>query len=243
MGFLPISKEDMQKAGIEQLDFVYVIGDAYVDHPSFGHAIISRLLEAHGYRVGIISQPDWKDDASISVLGMPRLGFLISAGNMDSMVNHYYVSKRHRPGDAYTPGGEAFKRPDHATVVYGNLIRRSYKDVPVIIGGIEASLRRMAHYDYWSDQLKRSILLDSQADILSYGMGEKSIVEIADALNAGIAVKDITFVKGTVYKTRELSSVYDGIMLPLKKCRRRRNAMRTALPSSTRIPILLPERR
>ncbi len=214
MGFLPISKEDMQKAGIEQLDFVYVIGDAFVDHPSFGHAIISRLLEAHGYRVGIISQPDWKDDASISVLGMPRLGFLISAGNMDSMVNHYYVSKRHRPGDAYTPGGEAFKRPDHATVVYGNLIRRSYKDVPVIIGGIEASLRRMAHYDYWSDQLKRSILLDSQADILSYGMGEKSIVEIADALNAGIAVKDITFVKGTVYKTRELSSVYDGIMLP-----------------------------
>ena len=214
MGFLPISKEDMQKAGIEQLDFVYVIGDAYVDHPSFGHAIISRLLEAHGYRVGIISQPDWKDDASISVLGMPRLGFLISAGNMDSMVNHYYVSKRHRPGDAYTPGGEAFKRPDHATVVYGNLIRRSYKDVPVIIGGIEASLRRMAHYDYWSDQLKRSILLDSQADILSYGMGEKSIVEIADALNAGIAVKDITFLKGTVYKTRELSSVYDGIMLP-----------------------------
>ncbi len=214
MGFLPISKEDMQKAGIEQLDFVYVIGDAYVDHPSFGHAIISRLLEAHGYRVGIISQPDWKDDASISVLGMPRLGFLISAGNMDSMVNHYYVSKKHRPGDAYTPGGEAFKRPDHATVVYGNLIRRSYKDVPVIIGGIEASLRRMAHYDYWSDQLKRSILLDSQADILSYGMGEKSIVEIADALNAGIAVKDITFVKGTVYKTRELSSVYDGIMLP-----------------------------
>ncbi|MDE7340091.1 MAG: YgiQ family radical SAM protein [Lachnospiraceae bacterium] len=214
MGFLPISKADMQKAGIEQLDFVYVIGDAYVDHPSFGHAIISRLLEAHGYRVGIISQPDWKDDASISVLGMPRLGFLISAGNMDSMVNHYYVSKKHRPKDAYTPGGEAFKRPDHATVVYGNLIRRSYKDVPVIIGGIEASLRRMAHYDYWSDQLKRSILLDSQADILSYGMGEKSIIEIADALDAGIAVKDITFVKGTVYKTRELSSVYDGIMLP-----------------------------
>jgi len=204
----------MRKAGIEQLDFVYIIGDAYVDHPSFGHAIISRLLEAHGYRVGIISQPDWKDDASISVLGRPRLGFLISAGNMDSMVNHYYVSGKHRPADAYTPGGEAFKRPDHATVVYGNLIRRSYKDVPVIIGGIEASLRRLAHYDYWSDKLKRSILLDSQADILSYGMGEKSIVEIADALDAGIAVKDITFVKGTVYRTRELSGIYDGIMLP-----------------------------
>lgn len=214
MGFLPISKEDMQKAGIEQLDFIYVIGDAYVDHPSFGHAIISRLLEAHGYRVGIISQPDWKDDASISVLGRPRLGFLISAGNMDSMVNHYYVSKKHRPGDAYTPGGEAFKRPDHATVVYGNLIRKSYKDVPVIIGGIEASLRRMAHYDYWSDKLKRSILLDSQADILSYGMGEKSIVEIADALDAGIVVKDITFVRGTVYKTRDLSGIYDSVTLP-----------------------------
>ena len=214
MGFLPISRTDMQKAGIEQLDFVYVIGDAYVDHPSFGHAIISRLLEAHGYRVGIISQPDWKDDASISVLGRPRLGFLISAGNMDSMVNHYYVSKKHRPVDAYTPGGEAFKRPDYATVVYGNLIRKSYKDVPVIIGGIEASLRRMAHYDYWSDKLKHSILLDSQADILSYGMGEKSIIEIADALAAGIAVKDITFVNGTVYRTRDVSDIYDGVMLP-----------------------------
>ncbi len=214
MGFLPISAEEMHEAGIEQFDFVYVIGDAYVDHPSFGHAIISRMLEAHGYRVGIISQPDWKDDASISILGRPRLGFLISAGNMDSMVNHYFVSKKHRPGDAYTPGGEALKRPDYATVVYGNLIRKTYRDVPVIIGGIEASLRRMAHYDYWSDKLKRSILLDSQADLLSYGMGEKAIVEIADALASGIAVRDITFVKGTVYKTRTLSGIYDGIVLP-----------------------------
>lgn len=214
MGFLPISAADMRKAGIEQLDFVYIIGDAYVDHPSFGHAIISRVLEAHGYRVGIISQPDWKDDQSITVLGRPRLGFLISAGNMDSMVNHYFVSKKHRPGDAYTPGGEAFRRPDYATVVYGNLIRKTYRDIPVIIGGIEASLRRMAHYDYWSDKLKHSVLLDSQADILSYGMGEKSIVEIADALDAGIAAKDITFVKGTVYKTRDISGIYDGIMLP-----------------------------
>lgn len=214
MGFLPVSAEDMRQAGIKQLDFIYVIGDAYVDHPSFGHAIISRLLEAHGYRVGIISQPDWKDDSSITVLGRPRLGFLISAGNMDSMVNHYFVSKKHRPNDAYTPGGEAFKRPDYATIVYGNLIRKVYKDVPIIIGGIEASLRRMAHYDYWSDKLKRSVLLDSQADILSYGMGEKSVVEIADALDAGIAVKDITFVKGTVYKTREISGIYDSIILP-----------------------------
>ena len=214
MDFLPISKEDMEKRGIEQLDFVYVIGDAYVDHPSFGHAIISRVLEAAGYSVGIISQPDWKDEKSITVLGRPRLGFLVSGGNMDSMVNHYFVSGRHRPMDAYTPGGEPYKRPDHATVVYGNLIRRVYKDVPVIIGGIEASLRRMAHYDYWSDSFKRSILLDSQADLISYGMGEKSIVEIADALAGGIAVKDITFIPGTVYKTKDSTGIYDAIRLP-----------------------------
>lgn len=214
MAFLPISKEDMKAQGIEQLDFVYVIGDAYVDHPSFGHAIISRVLQSCGYSVGIISQPDWKDEKSITILGRPRLGFLISGGNMDSMVNHYFVSGKHRPTDAYTPGGEPYKRPDHATVVYGNLIRRVYKDSPVIIGGIEASLRRLAHYDYWSDSFKRSILLDSQADLISYGMGEKSIVEIADALASGIAVKDITFIPGTVYKTKEIEGVYDGIQLP-----------------------------
>ncbi|MCH5255900.1 MAG: YgiQ family radical SAM protein [Lachnospiraceae bacterium] len=214
MGFLPMSKEDMRNAGIEQLDFVYVIGDAYVDHPSFGAAVISRVLEANGYSVGIISQPDWKDDKSITVLGRPRLGFLVSSGNMDSMVNHYYVSKKHRTNDAYTAGGEAYKRPDHATVVYGNLIRKTYKDVPIIIGGIEASLRRMAHYDYWSDKLKHSILLDSQADIISYGMGEKSIVEIADALDSGIDVKDITFIAGTVYRTRDISGIYDALTLP-----------------------------
>lgn len=214
MDFLPISQEDMERQGIAQLDFVYVIGDAYVDHPSFGHAIISRVLEANGYRVGIISQPDWKDESSITVLGKPKLGFLISGGNMDSMVNHYFVSGKHRQADAYTPGGEPYKRPDHATVVYGNLIRRVYKDVPVIIGGIEASLRRMAHYDYWSDSFKRSILLDSQADLISYGMGEKSIVEIADALAGGIAVKDITFIPGTVYKTKDSTGIYDAIRLP-----------------------------
>ncbi len=175
-GFLPISGQDMLERGIKQLDFVYVIGDAYVDHPSFGHAIISRVLEAHGYQVGIISQPDWRDENSIAILGRPRLGFLISGGNMDSMVNHYYVSKKRRSQDAYTPGGVMGKRPDHATVVYGNLIRKKYKDVPVIIGGIEASLRRLAHYDYWSNSLKRSILLDSQADLISYGMGERSML-------------------------------------------------------------------
>ena len=220
-GFLPISRQDMEERGIRQLDFVYVIGDAYVDHPSFGHAIISRVLESHGYRVGIISQPDWRDERSIAILGRPRLGFLIAAGNMDSMVNHYFVSKKRRPSDAYTPGGVMGKRPDYATIVYGNLIRKTYKDVPIIIGGIEASLRRLAHYDYWSNSLKRSILLDSQADLISYGMGEKSIIEIADALQSGIDVKDITFIPGTVYKTRDISGIsgsedekYNAILLP-----------------------------
>lgn len=213
-GFLPVSKEELTERGIHQLDFVYVTGDAYVDHPSFGTAIISRVLEANGYTVGIIPQPDWKDEKSVTVLGRPRLAFLVSAGNMDSMVNHYFVSKKRRPGDAYTPGGEAGKRPDHAVAVYGNLIRRSYKDVPVIIGGVEASLRRLAHYDYWSDSFKRSVLLDSQADLISYGMGERSIVGIADALNSGIAVKDITFIAGTVYKTKDISGVYESILLP-----------------------------
>lgn len=213
-GFLPVSKEELEERGIRQLDFVYITGDAYVDHPSFGHAVITRLLEAHGYQVGIISQPDWKRKESIAALGRPRLAFLVSSGNMDSMVNHYYVSGKRRPFDAYTPGGEAGKRPDHATVVYGNLIRQVYRDVPVIIGGIEASLRRLAHYDYWSDSLKRSILLDSQADLISYGMGEHSIIEIADALNSGIAVKDLTFIAGTVYKTKDISGIYEGIELP-----------------------------
>ena len=200
--------------GIKQLDFVYIIGDAYVDHPSFGHAIISRVLESFGYSVGIISQPDWKNPDSITALGEPRLGFLVSGGNMDSMVNHYYVSKKPRTTDAYTPGGVMGKRPDHAAVVYSNLIRQRYKRTPIILGGIEASLRRMAHYDYWSDSFKRSILLDSGADLVSYGMGEKSIVEIADALNSGIDVKDITFIKGTVYKTKDIEQVTDGILLP-----------------------------
>ncbi len=213
-GFLPISREEMEAQGISQLDFVYVIGDAYVDHPSFGHAIISRVLEAHGYTVGIISQPDWKRDDSITVFGRPRLAFLVSAGNMDSMVNHYFVSGKKRPVDAYTPGGESGRRPDYATIVYGNLIRRSYRDVPIIAGGVEASLRRLAHYDYWSDCFKRSLLLDAQADLISYGMGEHSIVEIADALNSGIAVSDITFIPGTVYKTKDISGIYDGIRLP-----------------------------
>ncbi len=213
-GFLPISKQDMIDQGIKQLDFVYISGDAYVDHPSFGHAIISRILVSHGYTVGIIAQPDWKDDSSISILGEPRLGFLVTAGNMDSMVNHYSVSKKRRSTDSFTPGGEMGKRPDYATVVYCNLIRHTYKNTPIIIGGIEASLRRLAHYDYWSNKVKRSILLDSGADLISYGMGERSIVEIADALNSGIAIKDITFIDGTVFKTKDKSIIYDAIELP-----------------------------
>lgn len=213
-GYLPISKEDMIERGIEQFDFVYVIGDAYVDHPSFGPAIISRILESRGFSVGIISQPDWKDDASIAIMGEPRLGFLVSGGNMDSMVNHYSVSKKRREMDSFTPGGVMGKRPDYATVVYCNLIRRTFRKTPIIIGGIEASLRRLAHYDYWSNKVKRSILLDSGADLISYGMGERSIVEIAEALESGIDVKDITFIDGTVYKTKDKDSIYDAIWLP-----------------------------
>ena len=212
--FLPISREDMKKRGWEQCDFVYICGDAYVDHSSFGMAIITRILESRGYKVGIIAQPDWKKKESIAILGEPRLGFLVSAGNMDSMVNHYSVSKKRRATDAFTPGGLMGKRPDYATVVYSNLIRQTYKDVPIIIGGIEASLRRLGHYDYWSNKVKRSILMDSGADLISYGMGERSIVEIADALNAGINVKDITFIEGTVYKTQTLENIYDYIKLP-----------------------------
>lgn len=214
LDYLPINRTDMSIRGWNQCDFVYVIGDAYVDHPSFGPAIISRLLESHGYKVGIIAQPDWKDGKSITILGQPKLGFLVSGGNMDSMVNHYSVSKKKRKEDSYTPGGEMGKRPDYATIVYSNLIRSVYKDSPIIIGGIEASLRRLAHYDYWSNKLKRSILLDSQADLISYGMGERSVVEIADALSSGIAVKDITFIEGTVYRTKQMESVYDYQMLP-----------------------------
>ena len=213
-GFLPICRRDMEERRWERPDFVYVSGDAYVDHPSFGHAIITRTLEAYGYKVAIISQPDWKDKDSITEFGEPRLGFLVSSGNMDSMVNHYSVSKKRRKTDAFTPGGVMGRRPDYATAVYCNLIRQVYKKTPVIIGGIEASLRRLAHYDYWSDKLKRSVLLDSGADLISYGMGELSVIEIAEALDAGIDVKDITYIPGTVCKVRDLDSVYDAVILP-----------------------------
>ena len=216
-GFLPMTIEEMHDRGWQQADFIYVIGDAYVDHSSFGPAIISRVLESRGYKVAIISQPDWRDEESIALLGEPRLGFLVSAGNMDSMVNHYTVNRKKRSEDAYTPGGRSGRRPDYATIVYCNLIRKRFKQIPIVIGGIEASLRRLAHYDYWSNKVKHSILLDSGANILIYGMGELAIVEVADALSSGIAVKDITFIKGTAYRASDVTDVTDnqnGIVLP-----------------------------
>lgn len=212
--FLPVTREEMKKRGWEQVDFVYVSGDAYVDHPSFGAAIIGRLLESRGYRVGMIPQPDWRKKESIQVFGRPRLGFLVTAGNMDSMVNHYTVSKKHRQKDAYSPGGQMGLRPDRSVVVYSNLIRQSYKDSPVILGGIEASLRRMAHYDYWENKVKHSILIDSGADLISYGMGEHSILEIAEALDSGIPIEEITYIAGTVYRTKDLLRAYEPIILP-----------------------------
>ena len=212
--FLPVTKKDMEDRGWDQVDFVYVTGDAYVDHPSFGSAIIGRLLESRGYRVGMIPQPDWRKKESIQVFGEPRLGFLVTAGNMDSMVNHYTVSKKHRSTDAYSPGGKMGLRPDRASVVYSNLIRQTYKHTPIILGGIEASLRRMAHYDYWENKVKHSILIDSGADLISYGMGEHSILEIAEALQSGIPVQEITYVAGTVFKSHDISRVYDPVVLP-----------------------------
>ena len=215
LSFLPTNADEMRSRGWNRVDFVYICGDAYVDHPSFGMAIITRLLEAHGYRIGIIAQPNWRNPRSVTIFGEPRLGFLVSSGNMDSMVNHYTVAHKKRHTDAYSPGGKIGLRPDRACIVYGNLIRQTYKHTPIILGGIEASLRRLAHYDYWSDKLKRSVLLDSGADIISYGMGERSIVEIADALASGLSVQDLSFIPGTVYRTRSLDHLPDdAIRLP-----------------------------
>ena len=204
--FLPVSRQDMEKLNIEQLDFVYVVGEAYVDHPSFGHAIISRVLEDAGYSVGIIALPDWHTKEDFMRLGKPRLAFLCSAGNMDSMVNRYTVNKKTRSEDSYAPGGKAGMRPDRATVVYCNRIREAYGDVPIVIGGVEASLRRFAHYDYWDNKVRRSILFDSRADILIYGMGEHQIVEIADLLAKGNSEDEITDVDGICYISKDKPS-------------------------------------
>ena len=213
--FLPTTIKEVRERGWDQLDVILFSGDAYIDHPAFGAAVVGRLLEAEGYRVAIVPQPNWRDDLrDFRKLGRPRLFFGVSAGAMDSMVNHYTANLRLRHDDAYTPGGKGGARPNHAAVVYSNLIRRTFKETPIILGGIEASLRRLAHYDYWSDSLKRSILLDSGADLISYGMGERSIVEIADALAAGLSVSDLTFIDGTVFRTRSLEHVVDYEMLP-----------------------------
>lgn len=193
----------MRKRGWDTLDFLYIVGEAYVDHPSFGHAIISRVLEKNGYRVGIVPLPDWRSTADFKKLGRPRLGVLVSSGNIDSMVNHYTASKKRRSDDAYAPGNKSGQRPDRAVIVYCNRVREAFGDIPLLIGGVEASLRRFAHYDYWDDKIRRSIMLDSRADILMYGMGEKQVVEIANALNAGIPVHEITQIPGTCYLANE----------------------------------------
>ena len=211
--FLPVCREDMEKRGWEQLDFLYICGDAYVDHPSFGHAIISRVLEKHGYKVGIISLPNWRSVDDFKKMGKPRLGVLVSAGNIDSMVNHYTASKKRRSDDAYAPGNKAGQRPDRATIVYCNRIREAFGSIPVLIGGIEASLRRFAHYDYWDDKIRRSILIDSGADLLMYGMGEKQIVEIADCLNSGMMVQDITYIPGTCYLS-DTDEIENSVTIP-----------------------------
>ena len=213
--FLPICKDDMIERGWEQCDFVLVTADAYIDHHSFGTAIISRVLENAGYKVGIIAQPDWKSIDDFKKLGRPRLGFLVNGGNMDPMVNHYTVSKKLRKKDLYTPKGEMGKRPDRATIVYCNKIREAYKDVNIVIGGIEASLRRFAHYDYWENKVRKSILVDSGADLLVYGMSEKQIVEVADFLNQGFDGKYIRHIPGTCYIADSLDEIYEEhIVLP-----------------------------
>lgn len=214
MSFLPTTREEMLEQGFEQVDFIYVNGDAYVDHPSFGCAIITRVLQAYGYSCAILPQPDWHNDEEFLQFGEPRLGFLVSAGNIDSMVNHYSVNKRRRDKDYYSDDGIMGKRPDRPTIVYTQILKRLFPHKPVLIGGIEASLRRLGHYDYWDDKVRRSILIDSQADLLMYGMGENTIVEVADALNSGLEAKDLCFIRGCVYKTKDISYISDAVMLP-----------------------------
>ena len=214
MAFLPTTREEMLEQGYEQVDFVYVNGDAYVDHPSFGCAIITRVLQAYGYSCAILAQPDWHKDEEFLQFGEPRLGFLVSAGNIDSMVNHYSVNKRRRDHDSYSDDGVMGKRPDRPTIVYTQILKRLFPHKPVLIGGIEASLRRLSHYDYWDDAVRRSILMDSQADLLMYGMGENTIVEVADALASGLAAKDLCYIRGTCWKTKSLEYLSDYILLP-----------------------------
>jgi uncharacterized radical SAM protein YgiQ len=217
MAFLPVTKQEMLDRGWDRPDFVYICGDAYVDHPSFGAAIICRVLESKGYKVCFVAQPNWREKDDFMRFGEPRLGFLVSSGNIDSMVNHYTVAKKKRQKDYYSPGGEMGLRPDRAVIVYGNKLREIYKHTPIIIGGVEASLRRLSHYDYWDNKIRRSVLLDSGADLLLYGMGEHQIVELAEAMDSGLPISEITFIKGSVYKTKDETRAYDFIRLPKYK--------------------------
>ena len=212
--FLPVNRQEMEARGWKQPDFVYICGDGYVDHPSFGAAIICRTLESHGFKVCFLAQPDWHNVEEFRQFGKPRLGFLISSGNIDSMVNHYTVAKKRRHKDLYTPGSEGFKRPDRAVIVYSQMARQAYKDANIIIGGIEASLRRLGHYDYWDDKVRKSIIIDANADLLLYGMGENSIIEVAEALDSGLEIKYLTYLDGTVFKTKNLEDAHEPIMLP-----------------------------
>lgn len=212
--FLPINREEMEARGWQQPDFVYICGDAYVDHTSFGAAIICRTLESHGFKVCFLAQPDWHNVEEFRQFGKPRLGFLISSGNIDSMVNHYTVAKKRRHKDLYTPGSEGFKRPDRAVIVYSQMARQAYKDANIIIGGIEASLRRLGHYDYWDNKVRKSIIIDANADLLLYGMGENSIIEVAEALDSGLEIKYLTYLDGTVFKTKNLDDAHEPVMLP-----------------------------
>lgn len=212
--FLPINREEMEARGWQQPDFVYICGDAYVDHPSFGAAIICRTLESRGFKVCFLAQPDWHNVEEFRQFGKPRLGFLISSGNIDSMVNHYTVAKKRRHKDLYTPGSEGFKRPDRAVIVYSQMARQAYKDANIIIGGIEASLRRLGHYDYWDNKVRKSIIIDANADLLLYGMGENSIIEVAEALDSGLEIKYLTYLDGTVFKTKNLDDAHEPVMLP-----------------------------
>lgn len=212
--FLPVTYEEMIARGWQQPDFVYICGDAYIDHPSFGAAIICRTLESRGFKVCFLAQPNWRTVDDFKRFGKPRLGFLISSGNIDSMVNHYTVAKKRRSKDSYSPGGKAGLRPDRAVIVYSQMARQAYKDAAILIGGIEASLRRLSHYDYWDDKVRKSIIIDANADLLMYGMGENSIVEVAEALDSGLDIKDLTYLDGTVFKTKDLSLAIDPIILP-----------------------------